>query len=164
MNSGKLTISVMKEQEAREIVIWEYDPPYSIYNMTDDSDSIQELMDGSYFSVTAQEGELIGFFCYGRNAQVPGGIRQGLYIGDSVLDIGLGLRPELTGMGRGLDFLQAGLKFGQQKYAPATFRLSVASFNHRAISLYRKAGFRQTGAFINTYGETEQAFFLMEKS
>lgn len=76
-------IRLMDEQAAREIVNWRYETPYALYNMldaADDAEDIEELLDGSYFSVAAADGALIGFFCYGQNAQVGEGIESGLYL------------------------------------------------------------------------------------
>lgn len=158
-------IRLMDEPAAREILNWKYEPPYSLYNMLDDSagtEDIEELMDGSYFSVRTAEGELAGFFCYGRNAQVGGGVELGYYLDGTALDIGLGLRPDLTGAGKGLAFLQAGMKFAQGTYNAKRFRLSVAAFNLRAIALYKKAGFLPGQSFVNRYGDSETEFLLME--
>ncbi|WP_106767543.1 GNAT family N-acetyltransferase [Paenibacillus faecalis] len=151
---------LMRLEDAENIVKWHYAPPYSIYNMSDDLEDIQELMDGSYYSVKNLENELIGFFCFGKNAKIPAGIRQGMYLDQTALDIGLGLRPDLTGQGKGRDFLIAGLDFARKKYKPRKFRLSVAAFNKRAISLYKKVGFISKDTFINKDNETE--FILME--
>lgn len=60
----------MKLVEAQEIVRWRYDTPYSRYDMSDEETDIQELMDGTYFSAKNLEDELIGFFCFGLNAQI----------------------------------------------------------------------------------------------
>lgn len=162
--SSQYQIRLMDESAAREIVNWKYEPPYDLYNMmyeSDEIEDIEELMDGSYFSVRSADGELTGFFCYGRNAQVGGGVEQGLYLEGTALDIGLGLRPDLTGRGKGLDFLQAGMKFARQNYAAEGLRLSVAAFNLRAAALYRKAGFQPVQRFINSYGDHETEFILM---
>jgi RimJ/RimL family protein N-acetyltransferase len=155
----------MDEQAAKAIANWKYEPPYSMYNMMDDSEEIEditELMDGSYFSVRTSGAELIGFFCYGRNAQVGGGVEQGVYLDGTALDIGLGLRPDLTGRGQGLAFLQAGIRFAEENYGADRLRLSVAVFNLRATALYKKAGFLPGQSFINRYGDNETEFLLME--
>lgn len=156
-------VNKMKSEESRNIVRWQYDPPYSMYNMGDNADDIEELMDGSYFSVTTHNDGLIGYFCYGKNAQVPGGIQAGLYVNENFLDIGLGIRPDLTGKGIGLDFLKTGLIFGMKTYQPKGFRLSVAAFNFRAISLYKKAGFKPANRFSNKNRDDTIDFLLMEK-
>ncbi|WP_339255772.1 GNAT family N-acetyltransferase [Paenibacillus sp. FSL P2-0136] len=158
-------IRLMDEQAAREIVNWRYETPYALYNMldaADDAEDIEELLDGSYFSVAAADGALIGFFCYGQNAQVGEGIESGLYLDGTSLDIGLGLRPDLTGQGRGLAFLQAGMKFAERTYDAKRFRLSVAAFNLRAVSVYKKAGFVLLHSFVHQHGDSEMEFLLME--
>ncbi|MNI53752.1 Mycothiol acetyltransferase [compost metagenome] len=130
--------------------------------MSDEPEDLHELLDGTYYAVTAKEAGLIGFFCYGGNAQVPGGAEQGLYIGDNVLDMGLGLKPEYTGNGKGLAFVKAGIRFAEERYAPEKLRLSVAAFNERAVAVYSKAGFRLLGSFDNVRGEKPMRFLVME--
>ncbi|WP_340022920.1 GNAT family N-acetyltransferase [Paenibacillus sp. FSL K6-1096] len=164
-NEDVYRIGLMDESAAKEIIRWQYEPPYSFYNMMETADAdedIEELLDGSYFSVSISGEGLAGFFCYGQNAQVGDGRERGLYLDGTALDIGLGLRPDLTGKGNGLVFLQAGMKFAEQIYHAERFRLSVAAFNQRAISLYTKAGFLPIQSFVHQRGETETQFLLME--
>lgn len=156
------TVQKMTVEDAKKIGKWKYDPPYSMYSMTDNLEGIQELTDGTYYSVYNNDN-LIGYFCYGKNAQVPGGIKEGLYKDENLLDIGLGLRPDLTGKGHGLCFFTTGLDFGKHKYGRNSFRLTVATFNQRAIKLYEKAGFQIVAQFIHKNGEKEVEFFVMEK-
>jgi RimJ/RimL family protein N-acetyltransferase len=150
----------MKLEEAQEIVKWRYDSLYSRYDMSDDIEDIQELMDGTYFSAKNLENELIGFFCFGLNAQINAKNKQLVYSDKTALDIGLGLRPDLTGQGKGKDFLIEGILFAQKQYTFQKLRLSVAAFNKRAISLYEKVGFVITGELINKHNK--EVFFLME--
>lgn len=154
-------INRMKLEEAQEIVRWRYDSPYSLYDMSDDEEDIQELMDGTYFSAKNLEDELIGFFCFGLNAQINAINKQVVYCDQTALDIGLGLRPDLTGQGKGKDFLMAGIHFAQNQYTFQKLRLSVAAFNKRAISLYQNVGFVITVNLINKHNK--EVFFLMEK-
>ncbi|USG68485.1 GNAT family N-acetyltransferase [Brevibacillus ruminantium] len=142
-------LTQMTEKDVNEIITWKYPEPYSFYDFEDSEETIQELMDGTYFAVHDESNQLIGFFCYGGNAQVPGGRKYGLYTGEHVLDIGLGMKPELTGQGEGFSFLEAGIRFAAQKYSPRFLRLSVASFNERAFRLYSKMGFTETASFLN---------------
>jgi GNAT superfamily N-acetyltransferase len=87
------------------------------------------MLDGSYYAATDEQGTLVGFFCFGAPAQVPGGQLCGLYA-DDALDIGLGVRPDLTGRRLGREFLTAGLDFARRRFAPAPFRLAAVAGMH----------------------------------
>ncbi len=97
--------------------------------------------------VTIKES-LSAIFVLGENAQVPGGRDAHLYGGEDVMDIGLGMKPELTGKGLGKVFFQAGIVFAIKAFRPKTFRLSVATFNTRAITLYKKNRFSTRSYFF----------------
>ena len=84
----------------------------------------------------------------------------GLY-GEPLLDVGLGLRPDLTGRGLGLGFVAAVLALGRERFGPVGFRLSVAVFNERAIRVYERAGFVRGETFLSPVGGVATAFLLM---
>jgi ribosomal-protein-alanine N-acetyltransferase len=159
----QLLIQPMRKNEAIDVSRWQYKPPYSLYSMNSDTETIEELLDGSYFSVSNEQSELIGYFCFGATAQVPGGHKLSLYKDETALDIGLGMHPDLTGRGLGLHFLNAGLAFTKGKYDVDRFRLSVATFNQRAIAVYEKAGFKPVQTFKSTTKSDEIEFLLMVK-
>lgn len=127
-----------------------------------DPATVPSLLDErfAYHSVHDEHGGLAGYFCFGEDAQVPEGRRLGLYEEDA-LDIGLGMRPDLTGKGIGLEFVHAGLQFARERYAPATLRLTVATFNERAISVYLKAGFQSTTTFGGSMAFSGREWLLM---
>src|SRR5216117_707294 len=64
---------------------------------------------------------------------------------------GLGLRPDLTGRGLGERMVQAQLEYAREHWSPQTFRLFVAAFNERAISLYGRLGFREVGREMRSF-------------
>jgi ribosomal-protein-alanine N-acetyltransferase len=154
-------IQPMRKNEATVVSGWKYEHPYSFYNMESNAETIAELLDGSYFSVSNEKSELIGYFCFGPNAQVPGGHVHDLYKDEGALDIGLGMHPDLTGRRLGLRFLNEGLAFARKTYNVEAFRLSVATFNHRAIAVYEKAGFRPVQTFMSKTKNDETEFLLM---
>jgi ribosomal-protein-alanine N-acetyltransferase len=144
----------MTDEEAREISGWRYEPPYDFYNWTSDPDDLEELLDperrkDSYFSVFDEEGALVGFFGIGAK--------------DGTVDVGLGLRPDLTGAGLGLDFLFAGLEFARELHSPARFTLAVATFNERAIRVYERAGFRRGRVYMHHTNGGEFQFLAMAR-
>lgn len=145
MDIHKLTV-----EEANEINTWTYEEPYDLYNFSGEEEAIEELLDGTYYGCCDDKGEFIGYFCFGENAQVPGGRDAHLYGGEDVIDIGLGMKPALTGKGLGNIFFQAGIAFAAKEYKPKMFRLSVATFNTRAITLYKKHRFSARSYFFES--------------
>ncbi len=136
----------MSEEFARQLMTWQYDESYAMYNI--DSESLEEAVSffvdpsNHYFSVTDDQGDLIAFRCFGDDAQVPGGDYS-----EEALDTGGGLRPDLTGRGLGLSILQAGLAFGERMFRPNAFRVTVATFNTRALKVCKRAAFEETQRF-----------------
>jgi ribosomal-protein-alanine N-acetyltransferase len=144
----------MEASCARAIAGWHYEGIYAFYDMEQDIEDLQELLDPHswierYYAVTDEGGDLVGFFCLERER-------------DTVV-IGLGLRPDLTGRGQGQAFLEAGLEFAREIFGPAPFRLQVGTFNQRAIRVYRKAGFQDAGVFLHETNGGQYEFLRMVK-
>ena len=131
-----MKITQMRQSEAIEIAdCWKYDGEYAFYDMTADPEDYEEIVTPElrgdrYFSVFDKD-VLIGFFCVEQE--------------DKTIEIGLGLRPELTGQGRGIAFLNEILRFVRENYTFEKIGLDVASFNQRAMKVYERAGFVKTG-------------------
>lgn len=132
----------MTQEQAEDIAAsWRYQGEYSFYDMNADPEDLEEFLDpekreGVYFVVLSQN-EIIGFYSFQRPDQ-------------ETVDIGLGMKPELTGKGNGAAFLAAGLQFAETRYRPKNITLSVAAFNTRAINLYEKLGFRKVESFVQS--------------
>ena len=145
----------MSEQQARAVADWHYDPPYDFYDMVADPEDLADLLDpaqreGRDFAVLGDLEDLVGFFAFRR--------------AEDAVEVGLGLRPDLTGRGLGLPFMLAGLEFARERYAPARFRLKVATFNRRAIRVYEQAGFIRGETFAHWTNGGEHEFLWMERS
>jgi ribosomal-protein-alanine N-acetyltransferase len=126
---------------AADIITWRYPAPYDCYDMTSASQAILTSPEGGFYALV--EGpELIGFRSFGEDGQVPGGTYDA-----SALDTGGGLRPDLTGKGLGREAIGTGLAFGRREFAPPAFRVTVASFNERALRVVRSLGFVSKGSF-----------------
>ncbi|HAT53647.1 MAG TPA: N-acetyltransferase [Lactobacillus sp.] len=122
-------------QENAEIIAnnWHYDGIYQFYDMKADPEDYQELISSRqrgdhYFQVT-NEDVLIGFFAVETTTQ------------PFVLEIGLGMKPDLTGQGNGRKFVQLVLKYVQTTYHSHKILFDVAEFNERARKLYSDLGF-----------------------
>jgi [ribosomal protein S18]-alanine N-acetyltransferase len=144
----------MEDEEATQISGWHYEPPYDFYDAPSDQDDLQELLDpkrrkDSYFSVFDEGGVLVGFFQFER--------------ANKTVDVGLGMRPDLTGKGLGVEYLLAGLAFARRCYSPERFTLSVATFNERAILVYERAGFRRDTFYKHNTNGSEYLFLSMAR-
>ncbi len=60
------------------------------------------------------------------------------------------MKPELTGQGLGASFFSAILAYAAGMPDVERFRLTVAEFNERALTLYEHFGFRNAGEFVDT--------------
>ncbi|ANU25539.1 GNAT family N-acetyltransferase [Planococcus versutus] len=147
------TFQSMTQEQAEEIATtWHYKDEYSFYDMDADQEDLKEFLDAekrndSYFIVTKNQ-ELIGFYSFNQ-------------ITEDTIDIGLGMKPNLTGSGQGLDFLKAGLKFIESNYNPKKITLSVATFNQRAIKVYKKIGFKEVEVFVQATNGSRFEFLKM---
>ncbi|MRG87840.1 GNAT family N-acetyltransferase [Salinibacillus xinjiangensis] len=149
-----LSIQEMKQSMAKTILSWKYEQPYDFYNNEETEEALQELLDGSYFAIMNETGNLFGFYCVGKSAQVPPGRPFGVYQNRAV-DIGFGMNPTHTGKGKGVEFCTFILQQIEDQHQGIPLRLTVATFNQRAIHLYEKLGFRKENKF-----ETDVAKFI----
>ena len=124
------------------------------HNPVSDQDDLEELLDperrrDAYFSVRDESGDLVGFFQFERK--------------DKIVDVGLGMRPDLTGKGLGVGYLFAGLEFARERFAPERFTLSVTTFNERAIRVYERAGFERGHVYTHHTNGGEYLFLAMAR-
>ena len=141
-------------QEQAEVIAynWHYDGEYSFYDMEADREDLAKFIDpevrgNSKFSVIKND-ELIGFFSLNQ-------------VADKTIDIGLGMRPDLTGRSKGFGFLKAGIEFVRNEYQPELITLSVAAFNKRAIKVYRKIGFEEIDTYQQETNGSKYEFLKM---
>ena len=120
-------------EDRTELRTWRYEPPYDFYD--GDEEAMEEAE--RYFVLRDDEGALRGFYYFEQRGET--------------LVYGLGLRPDLVGRRLGLDFFRAGVRFARTRYSPARIVLAVAAFNERAIKVYERAGFRETGRHVRSF-------------
>jgi ribosomal-protein-alanine N-acetyltransferase len=145
------TIQPMRLRETLRLATWRYDGIYATYDFKlwdlvgiFLSQLLFRLLGNHlYFSAYNQQGELIGMFSFYPR-------------GEDRIEVGLGMRPDQTGRGAGLSFVQAGLDYAKERYHPAYFQLNVADFNQRAYQVYLRAGFTATGTYARrAHGKVE---------
>ena len=131
-----------------ETLEWHYPPPYDFYDPGDDPPLNPER-----FRVTYGEDGRVEAFWYFDHPE-PG-----------VVEIGIGLRPDLCGRGFGERCMRDELEYARREWSPHAFRLHVASWNGRAIALYERLGFREVGErHVRTFEKFgEHEFMTMER-
>ncbi len=158
--AGGYLIRPLSERHAREILLWRYPSPYSFYDPPHDGrddEYVRQFLkpEFKFHSVVDRNQNFIGFCSFGIDGQVPGGDYSA-----SALDIGLGMRPELTGLGLGRGFFEAILDYANQTMGPRLFRLTVADFNQRAITLYSQMGFVCSDSFVEPVQRTPYSIMV----
>ena len=120
----ELTFAPMTEEDARAIQAWRYEREYAIYNMEpDDPEGIAELLDrrSPYYAARDEQSGLVGYVVFGVSAGIHFPAPPALYDQDGAILVGLGLRPDLTGKGLGLAFVQAAWPLPVSSLRPAPF-------------------------------------------
>lgn len=158
------SIEPLTADQAREILDWRYPPPYDFYNppgTRHDEGYIRQFLNPAlkFHGVMNAHGSLIGFCSFGVDGQVPGGDYSA-----EALDIGLGMKPVLTGKGLGPVFFGSILDHAARMLEPDFYRLTVANFNQRAINLYRKFGFQPATEFKDEQLQIPHVILVREAS
>lgn len=156
----ELAIRPLRPEQIRQFLTWRYPPPYDVYNMDSDDTAadvafFSDPANGYFAIVEEATGDLVGFCNFGADARVPGGEYD-----DEAVDIGVGMRPDLTGKGRGAAYTAVVLEFAARQYAGQRQRVTVAAFNRRAQRVCERHGFRRTARFQNPGG---RPFLIMER-
>jgi RimJ/RimL family protein N-acetyltransferase len=130
-----MRVEPFTEAHEREVESWHYEPPYDFYDLASDPSDTAEMRDPvrreRYRAVVGGDGRLEAFWCFKQDADT--------------VEVGLGLRPDLTGRGLGESILQSQLSYACEQWQPDRFRLFVAAWNERAIRLYERLGFTEVG-------------------
>ena len=151
---AEFAIRPMTAADARAIAAWRYPGPYAFYDSDADPGDLAELLDPAewgrrYFAADDTGGELVGLFVF--------------KLADGMAEIGLGLRPDLTGRGLGRSFVEAGMHYAVSVLGARDLALAVAAFNRRAITVYERAGFREVRRYQHTTNGREHEFVWMSR-
>lgn len=160
----RLTFAPMTSAVASEIAAWTYEPPYDIYNVApgDRQKAVAEMVEpaAGYFAISdAGNDELIGFCCFGAVGRVPGGDYTA-----PAFDVGIGLRPDLTGRGIGPTVIAAMLDYANAVFNARAFRATIAAFNERSQRAFASVGFEQKAVFTTPGPREQRAWITLTKS
>jgi ribosomal-protein-alanine N-acetyltransferase len=152
---AEFAIRPMTAADAHAVAAWRYPGEYSFYDADADPDDLAELLDPTewgrrYFAADERpRHQLAGFLVVKLTGRVA--------------EIGLGLRPDLTGHGLGESFVRTCLWFASVERGAESYTLAVAAFNRRAITVYERAGFQEVERFEHFTNGGFHAFIRMAR-
>ena len=155
MTAPEFMIRAMTAADAHAVAAWRYPGEYSFYDADADPDDLAELLDPAewgrrYFAADdAAQRQLAGVLVVKLTGRAA--------------EIGLGLRPDLAGHGLGEPFVRSCLRFASAELGAQSYTLAVAAFNHRAITVYERAGFQEAGRFEHVTNGGLHAFIRMAR-
>ena len=149
-----LTTRFPTEADQRTICAWRYDGDYAIYNLP------------PYEEMKRRE---TGFFRPGKGRNYRAFLEGDTLIGfvnlseeASGVFIGIGVNPTLCGQHYGRRILEEAYRISKSLYPEKPLYLEVRTWNTRAVTCYKRAGFRiDGGAFPKTTGIGERTFYRM---
>jgi len=155
-----LSFRRLDKKSASAILDWKYDPPYDIYNLAspDPEATLKYLLDpqNAFYGICGQQGQLNAYSSFGPDGQVPGGDYSA-----PALDIGLGIRPDLTRQGQGPEYVKVVIDFTCRTYRPDRLRVTIAAFDKRALRVWEKAGFQLVQKFRGGWANMEFVILIL---
>jgi ribosomal-protein-alanine N-acetyltransferase len=150
----RFTIRAFTAADADAVASWRYPPPYDAYDTSEDPSFEEEMRDPARWGEVEwavddpKSGRLVGFLELTPSED------------GEMVEIGLGLRPDLTGRGHGPSFVEAAMAFARDRWRPRSFALDVFPWNERAIRAYERAGFERGDVYVRRFPDGNEVTFL----
>ena len=132
--------------DAEAVLGWRYAGDFASYDLSSDDESCFADPNSEYLAIRC-ELELIGFICLGAEARVAGMIED-----SELLDVGVGIRPDLVGRGESQHLMPAIVSLLDERTGQIALRAVVKAWNRRAQRAAEHAGFQSSGAHKNAKG------------
>jgi RimJ/RimL family protein N-acetyltransferase len=122
-------------EEAETPLGWLYSGRYATYDVRGALGAKR-----GYFWVVGDDGDVVGYGCVGAEARIPG-----IDPEPGMVDIGYGMRPDLTGQGLGREFVGAVIAHACAGQPDARVRMLILRWNDRSRKVAQTHGFRVVG-------------------
>ncbi|WP_063125885.1 GNAT family N-acetyltransferase [Nocardia fusca] len=137
----RLVVRPWTPGDARRVAAWRYGGPWQVYDLP--GTELPGATGGCLAVAGAADGRLVGFYCTGDEARVPG-----LAAEFGVVDLGAGMDPRWVGRGNGAGFGRVVLADLRRDHPTAVVRAVVQSWNTRSLRLLRTLGFLESGRHV----------------
>ena len=124
------------DADALAVATWRYDGPWSIYNVSEPTGLSSE--NGYHAIIDSPTGVLVGFLCLGTEARVPGLAKDA-----GIADLGVGIDPQLVGLGGGRTLISPVLEWVRSNWPNMKLRAVVQEWNERSLRLCLALGFEE---------------------
>lgn len=141
------------KEDIQAFLSWHFEGVYSFY----DNDIQKEKLDWYWSSIENEDA----FSIYNDHNELVGSCEFSIDEGEYIM--GLQMKPELTGQGMGVEFSNAVIKFGKERYDFKALYLAVATFNKRATKVYEKLGFEVIEEDVWNIRGNDYNFLIMKK-
>jgi [ribosomal protein S18]-alanine N-acetyltransferase len=149
----RFAVRPLTQADAEAVAAWRYPGEYAFYDFAAEPADLELLLDpgrrrDSFHAADGEDGRLAGFFQVEQRSEG--------------VELGLGLRPDLCGRGLGEGFTRLGIDLIRELHGPVRITLAVAAFNARAITVYERCGFAETGRHLRHTSGDDWEFVDME--
>lgn len=150
----RLRVRAMSQDDAHEVSTWRYEGPWRAYDTPPEDGDVPDPT--GYWAVVDGDGDLVGYYCTGVEARVPGLAEQ-----PGVVDLGVGMRPDLVGAGNGRRFAEVVLAHCRGVTDAESVRAVVKEWNERSIRLAIGMGFVRVGTHECVQGGRVEAYAVL---
>ena len=148
------TVGELSIEDGMDLAMWRTPGPWAV------NDSLEPpLPDEGYWAVRDAGGQLVGYCCFGEAARVPG-----LRNDPTMLDVALGLRPDLVGRGLSNVLARTVVEHARSVAAGRRLRSVVPEWNQPGRRAAENAGFKVTGAHEAPGGATVSSYLVFTRA
>ena len=149
-----LTVGELSIEDGMDLTMWQAPGPWTIQDALEPPQP-----DEGYWAVRDVQQVLVGYCCFGEAARVPG-----LRADPTMLDVALGLRPDLVGRGLSNELARSVVDRAREVSLGRQLRTAVAEWNIPGRTAAERSGFRVSGSHLVPGGAVVSSYLLYAMS
>ena len=132
-----LRVRQLTIEDGEAIAMWRYPGAWAVYDALE-----PPRPDEGYWAVVDSADDLVGFCCLGSAARLPGQPED-----PTLLDVAIGMRPDLVGHGLGPALGRAAVAYARSVAPDRRLRTTLPEWNAAGIAVAEQAGFTRSGDY-----------------